>query len=486
MEWLRAFNRLSLVPRNSLTRRWLTRVFVVIVAFLMVLQVLFTLMLRYYYYVGVENALDSRARLYQRTMEMSAADEAASWSTGSRELIAYFSDKDKMELQVLDSYGHISLSSTGFVPTEATAVPLDFKRALDSDAGQSVWRGTIGREQVMTLTVLQRDTAGELVGALRYVVSLSMVNRQVTLLALSVFGFILLIIFFVFLSGMFFIRSVINPVDALGHTTRRIALGEYDVRVEKHRDDEIGRLCDSINFMASEIGATERLKNEFISSVSHELRTPLTAIKGWSETLQATPDDRELVSQGLSVIGNEATRLSGLVEELLDFSRMESGHITLCEEPVNMATVLEEAVFLYRDRAARAGIVLDYSAAAELPSVRGDAARLKQVLINILDNAVKYSHNGDRVWVEATAQADSVRVVIRDTGIGIDTEQLKLVRRKFYQTNATNPGSGIGLAMADEIVRLHGGRLELQSELSVGTTVTVTLPLAAQEKGSSI
>ncbi len=479
MEWLKKIGRLAVMPRNSMTRRWFVRVFLVIVGFLLVLQVLFTLMLRYYYYEGVESALSSRARLYQRTAEMSRSTDATAWVADSREWITYFSDKDKMELQVLDNHGKIVLSSTGFLPSETT-VPIDYRRAIVSEDGQSFWRGTVEKEQVMTLTVLQKDASGDVVGALRYVVSLSLVNRQVWLLSLLLFGFILLIIFFVFLSGVFFISSVIYPVTALSRAAHRIALGEYDVRIEKNRDDEIGRLCDSINFMAGEIEASEKLKSEFISSVSHELRTPLTAIKGWSETLQQTPEDRELVSQGLGVIGSEATRLSGLVEELLDFSRMESGHIALQQETVDIAAQLNAAVFLYRDRAERAGVKLECHVCPGLPPVQGDAARIQQVLINILDNAVKYSCDGDRVRVEAALVPDGVQIVISDTGIGIDAEQLELVRRKFYQTSATNPGSGIGLAVADEIVRLHGGVLELDSEPSVGTTVTVTLPVTAE------
>ncbi len=482
MEWIRAISRAALWPRNSLTRRWISRVFVVIAAFLLVLQVLFTLMLRYYYYQGVENALDSRAQLYRRTLEMAAAD-SPDWNADSRELIAYFTDKDKMELQVLDSEGNIMLSSTGFV-SEAGAVPLDFKHALTDKSGQSVWRGNVARESVMTLTVLQTDADGVPVGALRYVVSLTLVDRQITLLSLLLFGFILLIIFFVFLSGVFFIGSVVNPVAAVGDTAHRIALGEYDVRIEKKYDDEIGRLCDSINFMAQEIGAAERMKSEFISSVSHALRTPLTAIKGWSETLQAAPEDHELVSQGLGVIGHEAARLSGLVEELLDFSRMESGHITLRRGRVDVLAELQEAVFLYRDRAARAGICLEYALGEELPPLTGDAARIKQVLVNLLDNAVKYSRAGDRVRVDAATVENGVQIVVSDTGVGIDAAQLDKVRQKFYQTDAANPGSGIGLAMADEIVRLHGGRLELDSEAGVGTTVTVWLPIPCDEKGN--
>ncbi len=443
------------------------------------LQVLFTLMLRYYYYQSVESALDSRAALYQRTMEMTATAETANWDTGSRELIAYFTDKDKMELQVLGVSGKVLLSSNGFVPNEDVA-PMDFRLALQSESGEGRWRGSVEGEQTMALTILQKGADGEMVGALRYVVSLTLVNRQVLLLSLLLFGLILLIVFFVSLSSVYFVNSIVNPVAAVSHTARRIAMGEYDVRLDKHYDVVIGRLCDSINFMAREIGSAEQVKNEFISSVSHELRTPLTAIKGWSETLMAAPEDQALAAQGLAVIGKEATRLSGLVEELLDFSRMESGRITLKLTKLDILAELEEAVFLFRDRAARAGIRLEYCPCEALPPVMGDADRIRQVLVNILDNAVKYSCPDDRVRVEAAAMSQGVQIVISDTGIGIDPEKPQPGREKFYQTDPGNPGSGIGLALADEIVRLHHGQLEIDSERGVGTAVTVTLPTAQE------
>lgn len=469
-----------IVPRNSLTRRWLTHVFAVLVAFLLILQLLFTLMLRYSYFDSVENALDSRAQLYQRTMEMTAIAETTNWNTGSRELIAYFTDKDKMELQVLNSAGKVLLSSTGFVSIEQTA-PADFSLALSSEDGHGTWRGrTATGEAVMAKTVLQKDASGTVVGALRYVVSLSLVNRQILLLSLLLFGFILLLIFFVSVSGVYFVSSIVNPVAAVGRTARRIAMGEYSARLDKRYEDEIGQLCDSINFMAEEIGTAEQMKNEFISSVSHELRTPLTAIKGWSETLLSAPEDHQLVSQGLSVISNEATRLSGLVEELLDFSRMAGGRITLRDGRLDVLAELEEAVLLYQDRAARAGISLEYCPCEPLPPVSGDEDRVKQVFINLLDNAVKYSREGDRVRVEAAAMTDGVQIVISDTGIGIEAEKLPKVRQKFYQTDPSNLGSGIGLAMVDEIVRLHGGRWEIDSEAGAGTTVTVLFPYAGE------
>lgn len=464
--------------RNSLTRRWIRNAFGIIVVFLLLLEGAFAFMLRYYYYQSVQSALESRAELYRRTLELSESTESQTWQARSRDLIAHFTDKDKMELQVLDAKGSVLLSSTGFVPMLVQGRG----KAQALASGNRLWQGhNEAGEPIMALTVDETDTTGVRIGALRYVVSLRMVNRQIWLLSLVIFGFIMLVVFFVSLSGSYFIRSIVNPVTAIGRTAQRIAMGEYDARLEKRYDDEIGDLCDTINFMAEEIGATEKVKNEFLSSVSHELRTPLTAIKGWSETLQTAPEDRELVSRGLAVIGKEAERLSGLVEELLDFSRMESGHIVLKRQRLDVLAELEEAVFLFRDRTTRAGLSLEYSGGEELLPVMGDPARLRQVFVNLLDNAVKYTPRGGRIRVEAAQLPGRVQVVISDTGVGIAPEELPRVRQKFYQTDPANPGSGIGLALVDEIVRLHGGRMEMDSEPGVGTAVTVLLPVAEQE-----
>ena len=233
---------------------------------------------------------------------------------------------------------------------------------------------------------------------------------------------------------------------------------------------------------AGEIGDAERLKNEFISSISHELRTPLTAIKGWSETLrQGALTDTALTAQGLDVISNEAERLSGIVEELLDFSRMQSGHMVMKFDRMDLSAELEEVAFLFRDRAVREQVELHYIPLEQpLPPVLGDRDRLRQVFINVLDNAIKYSSDNGLIRMEAADMGSHVQVVISDNGIGIAKEDLANVKTKFFRANKTRPGSGIGLALADEIVRRHNGRLDIDSELGVGTTVTITLPVAPE------
>ena len=149
-------------------------------------------------------------------------------------------------------------------------------------------------------------------------------------------------------SGIFFIKSIIHPIRDVSNIARKIAMGDFESRIELNKNDEIGELCDTINYMASELAQAENLKNDFISSVSHELRTPLTAIRGWGETAKMSlGTDEELVKRGLDVVLSEADRLSGLVEELLDFSRMETGRLSVVSQPLNVAQILSESVDMY-------------------------------------------------------------------------------------------------------------------------------------------
>ncbi len=467
--------------RRGSTRRWTTNVLAGIVLLLVLVEIAAIAAVRYYYYQNVENALELRARQAYNTFSLYVSSPTFDFETGAWDFVEAFRDKEKMELQVINAAGEAVVSSSGFVPQEQT-MP-DYELAKTAEDQMGVWHGrTADGESVMAMTVVIRDGQQNVLGSVRYIVSLELVNRQLLIFSVLMLLFGLAIVFFVMLSSTYFVNTIVSPVAEIGRAARRIALGDYDFRIEKKYDDEIGDLCDTINYMAGEISAAEQMKNDFISSVSHELRTPLTAIKGWSETLrEGGAGDAEMTAKGLEVISDEAERLSGIVEELLDFSRMQSGHISMQFTRMDLLAELEEAVVLFRDRAKREGIELIYVEAAELPPIVGDRDRLKQVFINIIDNAIKYSNPGGRVRVEAADMGVHVQVVISDSGVGIAKADLPNVKNKFYKANRTRPGSGIGLALADEIVRRHKGKLEIESEEGVGTTVTITLPAAAKD-----
>ncbi len=462
--------------KRSMTYRWMVYGFSVIAAVLLAVGVLLSVLVYNYYHRGVATVLEERAALYRRSAIFTEVS-ADNWYETAFLCASSFDDTEQMELQVLSETGAVLASSTGFMPVGSDAVA-DFS-AAKAAGGTLVHSGKNGTgEHIMALTVIETDASGVAVGALRYVVSLRLVDRQIWLSVIVIGGMVLLVLFFTALVSFYFIRSIVQPVEEIGRAARRIAKGDYAYRVEKYNNDELGELCDTINYMASEIERAEQLKNDFISSVSHELRTPLTAIRGWSETLRSVGgEEPALAEKGLEIIAEETERLSGMVEELLDFSRMQNGKLTLRFESVDVAALLEETVFLFRDRAEKKGIFLHMVGKGKLPLISGDVDRLKQVFINILDNAIKYSDAGDTVRVDYATVGKTVQVVVGDTGKGIAAEDLPRVTQKFYKADATRPGSGIGLAVADEIIRGHGGIMEIDSKLSVGTGIIVTLPI---------
>ena len=188
----------------------------------------------------------------------------------------------------------------------------------------------------------------------------------------------------------------------------------------------------------------------------------------------------ELVQKGIQVIAGETHRLSGMVEELLDFSRMENGRLKMEMERMDILAELEEAVMVYEERARKEGVSLRYNEPPMLPLIYGDRNRLRQVFLNVIDNALKYTPSGGEVRVSAGMEGDGIRIVIADTGAGIASDDLPHVKERFYKAAHSRRGSGIGLAVADEIVSQHGGSLTLSSAAGKGTVVEIRLPVRVE------
>lgn len=466
---------------KGITKRWIINNFGLILAVLIALEIGCAFFVKNYYYNEIEQALYYRASHINTIIVTNNLHEGANYEAVARDFVEEFTEKEKMELVMLDKNGSVIVSSSGFSPEKAPFYQ-DYIDAKNSESGYGVWTGkNTGGEKVLALTKIIKNSDGNIEGAVRYVVSLTMVDRQIFIMI----GFLLLIglviIFFVIMSGVYFINSIVNPVRTIGATARLIAMGDLNARiVDKHYDDEIGELCDTINYMAAELSAAERLKNDFISSVSHELRTPLTAIKGWGETiLSAGQDDPETVTNGMNVIISEAERLSRIVEELLDFSRIESGRMKLHIDKIDILAEIGEAVLMLGERAKHEGKRLLYNEPEMLPFIYGDKDRLKQVFVIVLDNALKYSDPGDSIIVSANSVGDNIVITISDSGCGIPETDLPMIKEKFYKGSNSRGGSGIGLAVADEIITLHSGKIDIESKEGVGTKVTITLPIGA-------
>ena len=460
---------------KQLTRRWLYNSFAVILAIVITLVLASAALIRAYYYNNVEQAMMSQANYVDSLLVSYSEDSSVDFYTQMRRTVESFDLKESMELMAIGPQGQVLVTSSGFEPEDSLYMP-DYDDAVSQSLPVGQYVGSLNGEKVMALSVMTEADSSE-VQAMRYVVSLTLVDRQIVKIIALITVVGMAILMFVIYSSSYFISSIVNPVGRIGETARRIAQGDLTARLTKTNDDEIGELCETINYMAEELAATEQMKNEFISSVSHELRTPLTAIKGWGETMASGDMDQETLQKGMHVILSETERLSSMVEELLDFSRIQNGRFTMVFDKVDVVAELSDAVLMFSERAKKDNIDLIYSEPDAFAVMQADRNRLRQVFVNIIDNALKYSDSGDSVTVTAALRQDQITVAVADTGIGISPEDLPKVKTKFYKANSTRRGSGIGLAVADEIVRMHKGSLDVTSVLGQGTTVTITLPL---------
>ena len=465
--------------RSSIAGRWMFNTLSVVGILLVIANVCIYYFTRQYYYGSAESYLLSEANATATVLSRLYEDMAVNYSTEVRELIEGFDKKEQMEMMSINKNGEVTLSSSGFSPDESYNMP-DYEAAMKSAEGVGVFHGYETGENIIAVTVIIAQPSSNY-NALRYVASMTLIDNQLSAIMLTALLISAGIILLVVCSGMYFVKSICVPLMQISVTAKKLAKGDFSERIAIRNNDEIGELSRVFNDMADELENSESIKNDFISSVSHELRTPLTAIKGWSETLAAGYDE-ETSRKGMQVIPHETGRREGMVEELLDFSRIQNGRFTLQMANTDIIAELDDALLIYTDKAKKENKTIHYTEPDMLCVVYGDKNRLRQVFINVIDNAIKYTDPGGSVDISVEKDGDSLAIIVADTGIGISAADLPKVKAKFYKANSTRRGSGIGLAVADEIISMHGGTLDIASELGKGTTVTITLPLRQMER----
>lgn len=466
---------------SGITRRWIFTTLSVIVLILVIVAVSASVSIKQYYYTIAENTID--AKVQKTAVQSSFKNYIDStdyvFEEGAREFVESFNYSYLMDVWVLDKNGDVVVSSAGFSVSDAVDIP-DFTSAVESASDSEMWTGrNSNSEKILAKTFIIYNSDGSVAGAVRLIVSLADLDSQHITYSLVIVLFCMLALFLVAVSGLFFIRSIVRPVGQINETAKLIAKGNFNARVEStYSNDEISELCDTVNYMSEEIARADKVKNDFISTVSHELRTPLTAIKGWAETIRDIgPADAEMTAKGIDVIISESDRLYNIVEDLLDFSKIQSGRMVKRAQPIDIIRELDSAINVFNDRAKREGITIVYNRPEITAPMSADKNLIKQVFANVLDNAFKYTKSPGRVAVFAELTADSVVISIADTGCGISKEDLPHITEKFYKANVSVRGSGIGLAVVDEIIRLHDGKLDIASTPGRGTVVTVILPV---------
>lgn len=460
--------------RNKIIGNYL---FIFIIA-IFIFEIFLMYSMRYYYYSTVEGLLRSQGKYSQELYESNLADE-------SLEKVI-LEDKDqfyrhnKVQVQVIDNFGVLLLDSAGTDLVGSEILAEDVSEAISGKSSRSIKKIGPDNENSMSYS-MPLNSRDKQVGIIRLTTSLKFVD-QIVLKRNAIFiGAGIILIVFLIVVSVIIADSIVKPINELTKVAIDLAGGNMSRQAVVHSDDEIGNLARTINHMSESIKEKEQLKNDFISSVSHELRTPLTSIKGWAVTLQDNTED-EITIEGLHIIEKESDRLKDMVEDLLDFSSLTSARIKFNKEMVNIIEIGRSIHRQLSPRAANLGIDLVINYDEEELMILADKNRIRQVMINILDNALKFTEDKGTVMLNIFEEENDVVLEFIDTGIGIDKDEIQLITGKFFKGKDSNSHIGLGLSISEEIVKGHGGSMTIESQLGKGTKITCVLPKGGKDE----
>lgn len=465
--------------KNRIGKRLVKSYLLLIITTIVILDIFLLIGFKIFYYTSVENELKSRLSFSLNFYNRNYSDK------NLEDIILEDNDilwtYTNAEVQVLTPKGNIIIDSIGAISKE----PINSQDFLFAKSGtMKAWVGKCATTKglVMAITGPIINNYGKTIGYLRFIASMEEANLAIlkTMLTLVVFSIVLSII--TAIVSILISRSIVRPITDLTEVARKMADGQYKIKARNWEDDEIGELAKTLNTMSEEILKKEQIKNDFISSISHELRTPLTSIKGWAVVLKDSKGQEDIMSEGLTIIENESDRLSKMVEELLDFSRFISGRMSLEKELFDIGQTVRDVCKQMKPRANSNKIDFQ-TELLETPCVTiGDENRIKQLLINIVDNAIKFTSENGWVKVQSFDENNNFVILVSDNGCGMNKKDLEHVKEKFYKGKHSKSHSGLGLSISDEIVKLHNGSLDIFSELNIGTTVKITIPIIKEEK----
>ncbi|WMT40005.1 HAMP domain-containing sensor histidine kinase [Paenibacillus sp. D2_2] len=459
---------------KSIKSKLLLSHFFIIMLVTTLFSTLFLYGVQRYYYQGAKEAFAERVDVLSAYYNKFINDETL--REKATEIFQQLPTADYMSVQVLDMSGKVLMDANGFQQEGRLSTP-DIARAIQTGEGSWTGRAEQGGEHLMAYSyALYREESA--VGVVRFVTSLSAIDELYAEIVMATLVLSLGIIGASFIVSLFLSSRMVGPLLELRRVANAYIKGDFHVRSDNRRRDEIAVLGQTMNVMAEEIMKTDKLKHEFISTVSHELRTPLTFIQGWSETLlTGDMQDKEELLDGLQTIQDEAKRLNGMVNDLLDFSKLQAKHLEMHPTRWNVGELLNELKIQFSAHLKQKGIKLRTEYDASAGYITADRNRIKQVLINLLDNAIKFSHGDGEVLLRAQRYEQELQLEVIDEGEGIAPADLEKMMTKFFKGKSKQSGSGIGLALAKEIIELHGGSMSMNSELHKGTTVTIKLPL---------
>ena len=366
---------------------------------------------------------------------------------------------------------------------------LEIAEALKTGFGQSTrFSDTLGYN--MKYVAVRVGRGDDMLGVVRFALPLSRVQLEIrTIYRVVLWGAAASVA--VALTVAYFVsRSITLPIRYMKETAERIAKGDFTPRVRIRSRDELGELANSLNAMADELqqkmedlSRMDQVRTDFVANVSHELKTPLTLIKGYTETLQGEAmDDKAKAARFVSIIKEHSDRLGHIVDDLLSLSALESSQGYIDRSRLDLKKLIEDVSLGFGHALASKKLQLTVNSKGDDLSIWADRDKIEQVLVNLIDNAIKYTEESGRIELSISELDQEIRIAVRDTGIGIAKEHLGRIFERFYRADKARSrelgGTGLGLSIAKHIVLVHKGKITIESELGKGTTVFVTLPKA--------
>ncbi|WP_066295124.1 sensor histidine kinase [Bacillus sp. FJAT-29937] len=446
--------------------------YLLLIIFTVVLYETIILTALYNYYMGgVKQALRDQGSMFSTFYEPYI--ESGKLSNQAEQLLSQYHFNIGAQVQIIDSDGTVLANTHDQGKLNLSALE-DVKSGLNGTTGY--WMGDNGDEKLLAVTqpILVEN---EPIGAVRFISSIDNLYAVFIQNSVMLAGIGIIVILLVACFSYFLAVSITKPIRTITLAAEQMAAGSFATRIPKKKDDEIGKLADTLNFMAREVEKHEKLKNEFIASVSHELRTPLTSVKGWAVTLHSLSDD-PMFKEGLEIISNESDRLNLMLGDLLDLSSLSTGKVEYLLASADLSKLIREVAGQLHPRAERQMVNLKVLTMPEVLNLKLDRNRMKQVLINILDNALKFTPQNGSITVYVKQKDGMTIIEITDTGKGIPPDDLPAITKKFYKGKFRGSGTGLGLAICHEIIHAHGGSLEINSVVGQGTTAIISLPNA--------
>lgn len=459
---------------SGLKKKWIKNYIFTIVIICIFIQGFYMFFLKNYYYDWAKENVSNRLIAYTSFYNKYLADNLIMNKGLAKKIVEDFEYKDKLSVEVLDIDGN-TIDSSLIITEQIKIDTQDYIDALNGRLG--IYKGlkkSTNEKIIAAASPIYFEN--QIIGVIRYSTSLKNINSFLIKKYAQSFVILLFLLSLSFFMSMIFIKSIIKSLKEMSLKAQKMAKGDFDQKIEIKSNDELSQLASALNYMAAQIKENQKLKNEFISSITHDIKTPLTAIIGWTELLvmQENISKQDLNSQVIT-IQNETLRLKKLVEELLDFSKFEIDKISLNKDNTNLKSLIEESINILMPRIKKYNI--DFSSELdEHIDLDIDQNRIKQVLINLIDNSLKYSSKNSEIKIGLKSLDSKIIVSIKDNGIGICDEDLKRVTEKFYVVDKSKGGSGLGLSISEKIMQLHNGQLQIKSEFQKGTEVILIFP----------